>query len=103
LTVGSGLNLNKRGIRKIITSAIEGKINELVIAYRDRLTRFGYELIEELVIKYSQGRIKVINEKDKIEPETELVQDVMAILNVYTAKMNGLRRYRKKVNKEEKP
>ena len=103
MTVGSGLNLNKRGIRKIITSAIEGKINELVIAYRDRLTRFGYELIEELVIKYSQGRIKVINEKDKIEPETELVQDVMAILNVYTAKMNGLRRYRKKVNKEEKP
>jgi predicted site-specific integrase-resolvase len=95
--------LNKRGIRKIITSAIEGKINELMIAYRDRLTRFGYELIEELVIKYSQGRIKVINEKDKIEPETELVQDVMAILNVYTAKMNGLRRYRKKVNKEEKP
>ena len=74
-----------------------------MIAYRDRLTRFGYELIEELVIKYSQGRIKVINEKDKIEPETELVQDVMAILNVYTAKMNGLRRYRKKVNKEEKP
>ena len=101
--IGSGLNLNKRGIRKIITLAIEGKINELVIAYRDRLTRFGYELLEELVIKYSQGRIKVINEKDKIEPETELVQDVMAILNVYTAKMNGLRRYRKKVNKEEKP
>ena len=36
-----------------------------MIAYRDRLTRFGYELLEELVIKYSQGRIKVINEKDK--------------------------------------
>ena len=95
--------MNKRGISKIITLAIEGKINELVIAYRDRLTRFGYELVEELVIKYSQGQIKVINEKDKIEPETELVQGVMAILNVYTAKMNGLRRYRKKANKEEKP
>jgi putative resolvase len=45
--IGSGLNLNKRGIKKIITLAIDGKINELVVAYRDRLTRFGFELIEK--------------------------------------------------------
>ena len=55
--IGSGLNLNKRGIKKIIHMAISGKVNELVIAYRDRLTRFGYELIEELITKYSKGKI----------------------------------------------
>lgn len=99
--IGSGLNLNKRGIKKIINLAIEGKINELVVAYRDRLTRFGFELIDELIQKYSKGKIIILNEKEIIEPEEELVKDVMSILNVYVAKMNGLRKYNK-VNKSTK-
>ena len=49
--IGSGINFNKKGIRKIIYLAIEGKINRLVIAFKDRLTRFGYELIEDLIEK----------------------------------------------------
>ena len=98
--IGSGLNLNKRGIKKIIHLAIAGKVKELVIAYRDRLTRFGYELIEELITKYSQGKIIVLNENDKLEPEEELVKDVMSIMNVYVAKMNGLRKYKKLKNKQ---
>ena len=93
--IGSGLNLNKRGIKKIIHLAIQGKVKELVIAYRDRLTRFGYELIEELITKYSKGKIIVLSEQDKLEPEEELVKDMMAIMNVYIAKMNGLRKYKK--------
>ena len=55
--IGFDLNLNKRGIKKIIKLGIEGKINELVIAYKDRLTRFGYELIEEIIKEYSKGKI----------------------------------------------
>lgn len=102
--IGSGLNLNKRGIKKIINLAIEGKINELIVAYKDRLTRFGFELIEELIEKYSNGKIIIINQKDAIEPEEELVKDVMSILNVYVAKMNGLRKYNKieKLNNPKK-
>ena len=98
--IGSGLNLNKRGIKKIIKLGIEGKINELVIAYKDRLTRFGYELIEEIIKEYSKGKIIVINETKKIKPEEELVSDVMALMNVYVAKMNGLRKYKKLLNKK---
>jgi predicted site-specific integrase-resolvase len=92
--IGSGLNLNKRGIKKIIKLAIAGKIKELVVAYRDRLTRFGYELIEELIHEYSHGKITILNETEKLEPEEELVKDIMAIMNVYVAKMNGLRKYK---------
>jgi len=97
--IGSGLNLNKKGIKKIIKLAIAGKINELVVAYRDRLTRFGFELIEELIKDYSKGKIIILNEKDKIEPEEELVKDIMSIMNIYVAKMNGLRKYRIKETK----
>ena len=93
--IGSGLNLNKCGIRKIIKLAISGKVKELVFAYRDRLTRFGYELIEDIIKTYTNGRIIVLNEEDKLEPEEEIVKDIMAIMNVYVAKMNGLRKYKK--------
>ena len=89
-----------KGIKKIIHLAIEGRIKEIVVAYKDRLTRFGYELIEELVTKYSGGEIKVLNEKELIEPEEELVKDMMSIMNVYVAKMNGLRKYKKLSKKE---
>lgn len=98
--IGSGLNLNKRGINKIIHLAIIGKINELVIAYKDRLTRFGYELIEEIIKKYSNGKITILNKRQETNPEEELVKDVMAIMNVYVAKMNGLRRYKNKTINE---
>ena len=92
--IGSGLNLAKRGIKKIIKLAIEGKVNELVVAHKDRLTRFGYELIEDIVETYSKGKIIVIEQKIKTLPEEELVKDVLTLMNVYVAKMNGLRKYK---------
>ena len=92
--IGSGLNLNKKGIRKIINLAIKGKINKLVVAYKDRLTRFGFDLIEDIIKEYSNGEIIIENEKEEKEPKEELVEDVLQILNVYTAKMNGLRKYK---------
>ena len=93
--IGSGLNLNKRGIRKIIKLAIEGKIDELVITYKDRLARFGFDLIEDLIHEYSNGKIIIMNKKDNVLPEEELAYDVLQIMNVFVAKMNGLRKYKK--------
>jgi len=92
--IGSGINFNRKGLRKIIKLGIEGKINRLIVAYKDRLTRFGFDLIEDLIKEYSNGEIIIENEKDEKEPKDELVDDVLQILNVYTAKMNGLRKYK---------
>jgi predicted site-specific integrase-resolvase len=61
--IGSGINFNRKGIRKIIDLAINNKINKLVVAYKDRLTRFGFELIEDIIKKYSNGTIEIINKK----------------------------------------
>ena len=92
--IGSCINFNRKGLRKIIKLAIGGKINKLIVAYKDRLTRFGFELIEDLIKEYSNGEIIIENEKEEKEPKEELVDDVLQILNVYTAKMNGLRKYK---------
>ena len=92
--IGSGVNMNRKGFRKIIDLAIEGKIETLVVAYKDRLTRFGFDLIDDLIKKYSNGKIIIINKKENIEPKEELVNDVLQIMNVFVAKMNGLRKYK---------
>ena len=80
---------------KIIEYAIAGKIKELVIVHKDRLLRFGYELIEHLIERYSKGKITIINKNIEMEPEEEMVKDVLQIMNVFVAKMNGRRKYTK--------
>jgi predicted site-specific integrase-resolvase len=93
--IGSGVNLNRRGLRKIIDYAIQGKIDEIVIAHKDRLCRFGYELIEDIIKKYSNGKITIMMENEEKEPKEELVEDVLQIMNIFVAKMNGMRKYDK--------
>jgi predicted site-specific integrase-resolvase len=64
--------------------------------HKDRLVRFGYELIEDLIKEYSGGKITIVNKKEDITPEEEMAMDVLQIMNVFTAKMNGLRKYKNK-------
>ena len=100
--IGSGLNMNREGLKKIIDMGINGEIEELVIAYKDRLARFGYDLIERLIKEYSNGEIKVENNDEEKTPMDELSKDIVAIMNVYVAKMNGLRKYKKLLKEDIK-
>jgi len=93
--IGSGMNLNRKGLRQIIDKAIHGDVDEVVVVHKDRLCRFGYELIEDIITKYSNGKITIIETKENKEPKEELVDDVLQIMNIFVAKMNGMRKYEK--------
>lgn len=67
---------------KIIDLIKEEKINKLIVAHKDRLARFGYDLIEYMIKTFSNGEIIIINQKDEIEPEEEMIKDVLQITNV---------------------
>lgn len=95
--IGSGLNYNRVGLKEIMDKAVNGEIEELVIAYKDRLTRFGYEMIEYMIEKYSGGKIIIINKTEEETPTEEMTKDIVAIMNIYVAKMNGLRKYKKEI------
>ena len=75
--------------------AINGKIEEVIVAYKDRLARFGYDLIKRIIEKYSNGQIIILNETEEKEPKDELMEDVLQVMNVFVAKMNGMRKYNK--------
>jgi predicted site-specific integrase-resolvase len=53
------MNLNRKGLRTLIDKAIKGEIKEVIIVHKDRLCRFGYELIEDIITKYSN--VNIIN------------------------------------------
>ena len=92
--IGSGMNMNRKGLRKIIDMSIKGEIEEVVVMHKDRLCRFGYELVEDLIKKYSNGKIIIVSKKEDKEPKEELVEDVLQIMNIFVSKMNGLRKYK---------
>ena len=59
------------------------------------MCRFGYDLIEDIIKKYSNGKIIILETTDKKEPKEELVDDVLQIMNIFVAKINGMRKYEK--------
>jgi predicted site-specific integrase-resolvase len=99
--IGSGLNMNRKKLREIINMAINGEINEVIVAHRDRLARFGYELIESIVNEHSNGKIIVINKKE-MSPEEEITKDLLSIITVFSARVNGLRKYKTQLVDENK-
>ena len=99
--IGSGINFKRKGLIKIINYGIKGKLHNLVIAYKDRLCRIGYELIENILTTYSQTNIIIENNIDS-SPEEEVVNDLLQIITVFSARVNGLRSYSKSIRNDKK-
>ena len=98
--IGSGLNFKRKGFLKIVDMAYKGEIEELVVVYKDRLCRFGYELVEHAIETFSKGKIIIMNRIEEKTPAEEISEDILAIMNIYVAKMNGLRKYKKQIKKD---
>jgi len=98
--VGSGLNFRRKGLQQLIDAAIQGEVKEVVVAYKDRLCRFGYELIEHIIEHYSGGKIVVLRQSNKSQQE-ELVTDLLSIITVFSARVNGLRKYKRQIKEDQ--
>jgi putative resolvase len=88
--LGSGLNYQKRGLRKLIQSICSGKIDRLVLTHKDRLLRFGAELIFSLCEQFGI-EVVIINKTESASFEDDLVQDVLEIITVFSARLYGAR------------
>ena len=97
--IGSGINFSRKGLKTILDEAIRGNIKEIVVAHKDRLCRFGFELVNHIITKYSKANIVVLN-NTTCSPEAELANDVLQILTVFSARINGLRKYTRKIKKD---
>lgn len=102
--IGSGINFKRPGLLKLITEAIAGNIKEVVVAHRDRLCRFGFDLIEFIFQQY-KVRLLVLDQSDNKTSEQELAEDLLSIIHIFSSKANGRRKYKiintKKENENE--
>jgi len=97
--IGSGINYNKKGLNQLISMITSYEVDKIVILYKDRLLRFGYELIETLCGKYGTS-IEIIDNTERTE-EQELVEDLIQIVTVFSCKLQGKRAHKaKKMIKE---
>lgn len=97
--IGSGLNFKRKGLRTILDRLLHGDKLKIVVACRDRLCRFGFELVQYMV-EQNGGEIVVLDSSVHC-PQTELTTDLLSIIHVFSYRMHGLRKYSKKI-KEDK-
>lgn len=87
--LGSGLNYKKKGLNKLINKVINKEVDKIIITYKDRLIRFGYELIEHLCEK-NDVEIIILNNEEK-DKNKELVEDMLSIITVFSSRLYGSR------------
>ena len=97
--IGSGLNFKRKGLKALLERCLQGDKLTIVVAHRDRLARFGFDLIEWLV-EGNGGQIVVPSKSAHTSPSDEVVQDLLAVLSVFAARMHGLRKYRDEIKED---
>jgi predicted site-specific integrase-resolvase len=87
--VGSGINYKRAGFKWILQQLFKGNIKEVVVASKDRFSRFGFDLFEWIFSEFGA----VLKSASQYEEDEDFVGDIMEIFTVFTARYHGRRRY----------
>ena len=96
---GSGLNYNRKKWNQLLEKVMEQKIKTIVVTHQDRFIRFGYDWFERFCEKFHTTIVIVNNEE--LSPQEELVQDMISILQVFSCRLYGLRKYKNQIKRDE--
>lgn len=92
--IGSGINYAKPGLKKLIEKINRKEVDLIVVLYKERLLRFGFELIEYFA-ELNNVKIEVLDKIDKNQDQ-ELVEDLVQIVTVFSSKIQGKRKNKAK-------
>ena len=93
--LGSGMDYRKKGLSELLDLILDGQVGRLVLTHKDRLLRFGAELVFA-VCEAKHVEVVVINQGDDRSFEEELASDVLEIVTVFLARMYGARSHKNK-------
>lgn len=93
--IGSGLNENRRQFKKMLKRIAEDDVARVVIEYKDRIARYGFETFKSYCESYGV-EVVVLKDAEKKEFEEEMVEDIIALITSYSARIYGKRGGRKK-------
>ncbi|MCI5189097.1 MAG: hypothetical protein D3905_04695 [Candidatus Electrothrix sp. AS4_5] len=86
----------RKGVRSILESSMSGVKQTVIVAHRDRLGRFGFDVFK-WIIERNAGKLLVLV-RTKHAPKSELTSDLLAILHVFSCRLPGIRSYKAKIN-----
>jgi predicted site-specific integrase-resolvase len=95
--IAGGMNFKRKKFLSIISRIYKGEINYLLVAHKDRLARFGFDLIQ-FIADENGCKIEVINQ-ESLSPQQEMVEDLLAIVQTFSCRLYGLRKYKKTLKK----
>lgn len=98
--VGGGMNFKRKQFLHLLDRIQRGEIAMVLIAHKDRLVRFGFDLLEHLALE--QGCEIVVVNQETLSPEQEMVEDLLAIVHTFSCRLYGMRKYKKQL-KEDYP
>lgn len=97
--IGSGLNFKRKGFKTLLEQIMSGNVAEVVVVHRDRLCRFGFEMLQSIADKFNTQLVVLC--EITMSPQEELVRDLISIIHVFSCRIYGLRKYSNKI-KEDK-
>ncbi len=95
--IGGGLNFKRPKFLKLIDQIVSANVVHIVIAHKDRLARFGFDLLRHLCAS-QECQLSVMN-TESLSPEREMVEDLMTITHCFSSRLSGLRNYQKTLEK----
>lgn len=98
--IASGMNENRKGFNELIDLVFENKVNKIIISYKDRFVRFGFEYFKNIFLKY-ETIIEVVNLTKEEDFQQELTEDLISIIHYFSMKMYSNRRKQLKLLKQE--
>jgi len=99
--IGGGMNFKRKKFLYIMDEVSMGKVKKLIIAHKDRLSRFGFDFFDHFC-SANGCQLEVVNQ-ESLSPEKEMVEDLMAIIHTFSCRLYGLRGYKKKIKDAVKP
>lgn len=95
---GSGLNYNRKKWNKLLEDCMQGIVSKILVSHRDRFIRFGFEWFERFL--QSNGVELIVVNNEQLSPQEEMIQDLISIVDVFSCRIYGLGKYKKKIEED---
>lgn len=91
--IGGGMNFKRKQFLSLMDAIVAGEVKHLIIAHKDRLVRFGFDLIQHIAERHG-CKIEVVNQ-ESLSPQEEMTEDLLSIVHTFSCRLYGMRKYRK--------
>lgn len=96
--IGGGMNFKRKRFIGLLESMLRGEVEKIIVAHKDRLMRFGFDLFAHLANEYG-CKIEVVNQ-ESLSPQQEMVEDLLSIVHTFSCRLYGMRKYKSQIKED---